>query len=241
MDILLCLYKVAQCYVPHLCKQGIVMNIVLSPERGTRMKCLSSTGIILYQTWAPKPIVYSLASVPYVEEKSSCDKTRVEIQIYISFGLSCVHAFVDTVKTGPFQTLGFGVCAMAILPWLEDVALGCFFLLWKRRNSPAKEGFSTKDFQLGVPFMECKLSAWNNGSKSKRQSIALPPTPCRRMWVGPKARISFLSIVAFGLLSLHFLIAHCKQVASNLSLLTFAWSEFSTGGRKVLCSAYIQD
>lgn len=86
--------------------------------------------------------------------------------------------FVDTVNPGTFQTLGCGVSEMAKMPWLDELALGCYSMLWKRRNS-AKEGFSTKNIQLGVPFMEWKLSAWSNGCQHKRPKIVLFPTLCR--------------------------------------------------------------
>ena len=97
--------------------------------------------------------------------------SRVDVHNNITIRLGCGHGFVDTVKTVIFQTLGCGVCAMAIMTWLDGLALCCFSLLWKRRNSPGKEGSSPKDFPLGVPCMGRKHCAWNNGSETKRNPI----------------------------------------------------------------------
>ena len=49
-------HELALCCLPHLCKQGMVMPNLLSPERRTCLKCLSGTGKSLHQTRAPRPI-----------------------------------------------------------------------------------------------------------------------------------------------------------------------------------------
>ena len=41
IDILPCLYELALCCFPHLCKQDMVMPSLQSPEKSTRLKCLS--------------------------------------------------------------------------------------------------------------------------------------------------------------------------------------------------------
>ena len=86
------------------------------------------------------------------------------------------------------------------------------FLLWKRRNSPANVGFSSKEMQLGVPLMGWKLCAWKN---CKGQTKAIFPTMHRRIWGRKKARVAFLSIDALELVSVdwveYYLHSWCFQ------------------------------
>ena len=59
-----CLYKLALCCFPHLCKQGMVMTHLSSLESGTRLKCISGTGNYQHQTRAPRLRGTTLVSVP---------------------------------------------------------------------------------------------------------------------------------------------------------------------------------
>ena len=76
-------------------------------------------------------------------------------------GLGFLHLFDDTVEPGSNETHDFAVCEMALLPRLYELALCSFSLIWKRKNYPAKSGFSSKEIQFGVPYVAWKLCTHN--------------------------------------------------------------------------------
>ena len=127
-------------------------------------------------------------------------KARVYLLREITMGLVCIHRFDDTVETKSPKLL-FLVFMSGTLPCLYDLALCCFSLIWKRRNSPEKSGFSWKEVKFGVPFVGWKLHAWQQCSESMRQPMVLFPATCRRNLGRKRANVAFLSIDALGLVS----------------------------------------
>ena len=97
----------------------------------------------------------------------------------------------------------YGVCEMALLPWLYELALCCFSLILKRRNSSAKVAFSSKEISF-----ECLSWDGNtmhrSSAESKRQNIGWSRITCGRILGGKMAMAAFLSIDAFGLVSFHW-------------------------------------
>jgi len=147
-----------------------------SPERRTRLKYLSHTGNTLQQNRAQRPRGTTLAYVPCLQEITSSGKSaRVYFLNEVILWLGFVNRFDDTFEPGSSQTLVYGVCEMAPLPWFYELALYCFSLIWKRRNSSAKAGFSSKEVQFGVPFLRWKHRARNQCSERRRKHIGLSP------------------------------------------------------------------
>ena len=118
-------------------------------------------------------------------------------------GLGCVHGFDDTVERGSSPTLVCVVCEMALFPWLYELALCCFSLIWKRRNSPAKSGFYSKVILFGVPFMECKLHEDSSAQREKGNTLVYLRQILGECYWG-KRQVAFLSINAFGVVSFHW-------------------------------------
>ena len=77
-------------------------------------------------------------------------KARVDFQSKVTMRLGCIQRYDDRVESGSSQTLVCGVLEIAILHRLFELAQCCFPLLWKRRNSPAKAGLSSKEIKFGV-------------------------------------------------------------------------------------------
>ena len=174
-----------------MCQDGMVMHNLQSSERTTSLKGLSGNEKFLQHIRAPRSRGTILFCVHILYEKYSCAKARVCFLSNIKMGIWYVHRCDDSVEPGRFQTVVCGVCVMLHLPWLYQLALCCFSLICKRRNSPAKTGFSSEEIKFGVPFMAWKHHAWNQWSDSKKQPIVLSPTMCRRILVGGEGKGCF--------------------------------------------------
>ena len=128
-------------------------------------------------------------------------KASVDFLSKVQMGLGCNLRFDDTVETWSFQTLDCGFVKWLFCSYLYELSLFWFFMLWKRRNSPAKSGFSSKEIHLAVTFMGWKHHPRNRCSESKKHPIVLSPATCRGILGVKKARVAFLSIDAVGLVS----------------------------------------
>ena len=82
---------------------------------------------------------------PNCRRSLAVQKARIYFFSNVIIGLWCVHRCDDTVEPGSFQALNCGFWKIVLLPWFYELALCCFSLIWKRRNSPAKAGVSSKE------------------------------------------------------------------------------------------------
>ena len=104
------------------------------------------------------------------------EKARLDFLSEVTMGLGFIHGFDDTVEPGSSKTLVCGVCEMALLPWLYELALCCFSLIWKRRNSPAKSGFSSKEIMFGVPSWDGNTVPRSSAERERGNTLVhLPP------------------------------------------------------------------
>ena len=154
---------------PRLCKKGKDMPNLPSPEWRICLKWLSGNGISLHLTrvWGNEGQFCFLC--PNYRRSLAVKNEMVDFLSEVTNELTCVQLNDDTIEQGSSQTLVCGVCEMAFVPFFYELALCCFSLLWKRRNSLAKSGFFSKEIKPGIPFMECKTSAQNLFSEIKRQ------------------------------------------------------------------------
>ena len=154
-------------FFPRLCKQGIVMPNLISPERKT-----NTFGVSFEQSKVPTP---NQGSKSNRQPFFFCHNNRRSLGGKKNKGWfpkwrhngSGVHSWIWWYCwTRKLPLLVCGVCEMALC---------CFSLILKRRLSHAKSGFSSKEIKFGVPFMGWKLCALNNFSDSERKTIGLSP------------------------------------------------------------------
>ena len=75
-------------------------------------------------------------------------KARVYFLNEVTLRIGFINRFDDIFETGSSQMIVYGVCEMALLPWLYEPSLFCFSLILKRRNSSAKVAFSSKEISF---------------------------------------------------------------------------------------------
>lgn len=109
-----------------------------APERRTLLDWFSGNGKPLYKTRTPRERDSLLVYCHNYWRCQGGKKVRVYFQSEYPLGLVLIQGFDYTIEPRSFQTLVFGVCEMAILPWWYELAICCFSMILKRRNSPAK-------------------------------------------------------------------------------------------------------
>ena len=111
--------------------------------------------------------------LPYCRRILGWEKSRFYFLCEYTLGLLLIFRFDYTFEQESVQTLVCGVCEMAVLPLLYELALCFFSLICKRMISHDKSGFSSKEIMFGVSFMFWNLFALHQGSESMRKPIAL--------------------------------------------------------------------
>ena len=162
MAMLPCLYKLALCCFPCLCKHSTVKTNLPSPEKRICLKCFSGNANSMHQ--GEEGIFWFLC--PNYRRILDVQKARVDFLSEVQMELLCAHGFDDTVDPGSFQTLDCAFVKWIYSPYLYELALCSLFLIWKRRNPPANAGFSSKEIQFAVPFKGWKQGSWHQCSES---------------------------------------------------------------------------
>ena len=173
MATLPCLYVLAMLCSPRLCKEGIFMPNLPSPERKTCWECLSSNGKSLNQTRPPQ----SRGSQLFI-----CHNYRRRLG-----GKKNKYSFPE------WRNIWAGVHSLIwLFSWTRKLPSSCLLCLWngyfslvlwtsyalislilKRKILNATSGFSSKEIKFWKHFNGWKISALIKFSEIKRQHIGL--------------------------------------------------------------------
>ena len=139
----------------------------------------------------------------------------------VRVGLGCIHSFDDTVEPGIFQILGCGVCEMALLPWMYEVALCWFFLIWKEGILLPNQTSPQRRFSL--EWLSCDGNSVHTTSAQRaRGNILVYFLQCvREFEEGKRQGLHSWAKMHLGSCLFIELNTHCHQVTSNLLLVMF--------------------
>lgn len=159
---------------PWYWKGAFLLPNQASAQRRSSLDCLSFKGNSVQWTSNQRAWASSLVYLPNVLEKWRGEEAGVVFLSTEALELVFVHGNDYTVVPGCYQTLVCRVCDIAILPWLYELALFSFSLIWTRRNSD-KSGFCSKEIKFVVAFKGWKHQACNHCSENRGNILTYLP------------------------------------------------------------------